>query len=934
MMLRNVKPLLVLVTVLSALLISGLTQTLHSAYPLNNILAIPMVEGDTKIDGMLDDPQWGKATWITGFVSFNTKNWVNHQTKVKMYYTPEAVYAGIECYEPQISKIVSTVAKRDGHVWENESIELFFTEQSTYQSYYHFVINSSGTVYDETGKGGKTWNAQGLTLAVTRTTYSWITELKLPFNDIGIFSTPVPGSYIWCNFARNAVKRKDYTMWAKTDPDYHQPDQFGQLIFNSTNTCVQVTDVPKPYWGKNVISFTPFPSGFRGRVTQVAGNMAVKTPPTPLITTDYWSEVKYWILSNEVTDIEITIRDEGRNPIYRTWYSVTLSSPAYSVDGIRAELNTVKQYAAKLEKSSPETYEKVMRSLSGLDDEILSIEQRLKDYEELTGELWDTAITRLESIGLQCRKAVLYVNTLSVYPDAKFAVGYEPPMRKVFISSRPVTAEFRDNIKVELAKNESEAFQVVVIPITEKLVNVSVTVSDLLSADKKSVLKPGKDITTGIMGYVHTADPSRHYRVDFVGWWPDPILDFLASASYEKEETGCFWVNIHAGTDTPAGVYKGKLTVNTEGQGSIVLGLEITVWNFELPQQPSLPTAFSYYDSFVKNIYKSSWTKELDFSYRGFILDHRVSPDYLYRRTFMDQEILEYSMPRGMTMCNLKYIYDPKKVFTDEFRQKTKSEYEAMLPVLRRLNAMDRICFYGFDEINKETFPIMKDIFGYLKTIAPEVPTMTTAYDHSFGLETGLDCVDIWVPLTPKYNLDLAEKVRAKGKKVWWYTCIGPKHPYANWFVEYPAIEARLLLGAMSFKYKTDGYLYYAMTRWPNNTHPIESGPYTDWNPASFDTSNGDGSILCPGPKGPLSTIRFENIRDGLEDYEYFYMLRNLYEKAKSKRKLDTKLVAEIEAALAVDDKVVKTLTDFTHDPETLYAMRRKVAELILKLQK
>ena len=35
---------------------------------------------------------------------------------------------------------------------------------------------------------------------------------------------------------------------------------------------------------------------------------------------------------------------------------------------------------------------------------------------------------------------------------------------------------------------------------------------------------------------------------------------------------------------------------------------------------------------------------------------------------------------------------------------------------------------------------------------------------------------------------------------------------------------------------------------------------------------------MCAGPDGPLSTIRLESIRDGIEDYEYYLLLRRLLE--------------------------------------------------------
>ena len=72
------------------------------------------------------------------------------------------------------------------------------------------------------------------------------------------------------------------------------------------------------------------------------------------------------------------------------------------------------------------------------------------------------------------------------------------------------------------------------------------------------------------------------------------------------------------------------------------------------------------------------------------------------------------------------------------------------------------------------------------------------------------------------------------------------------------AIESRLLMGAMTAKYRPDGFLYYSLSIW-NQNKPIESGPFTDWNPVSWTTYHGDGSLLCSGPGGkPVPTIRLE----------------------------------------------------------------------------
>lgn len=135
---------------------------------------------------------------------------------------------------------------------------------------------------------------------------------------------------------------------------------------------------------------------------------------------------------------------------------------------------------------------------------------------------------------------------------------------------------------------------------------------------------------------------------------------------------------------------------------------------------------------------------------------------------------------------------------------------------------------------------------------------MTTTYDHSYGMTSGIKSVDAFWPLTPKFDLAQAAAARAAGKQVWWYICCGPHHPYANMFIEYPSIEGRLLMGAMTAKDAADGFLYYQISIW-NSQKPITSGLYR-LDPAQLDHCHGDGAWTCVGPDGtPLPTQRLEN---------------------------------------------------------------------------
>jgi hypothetical protein len=394
---------------------------------------------------------------------------------------------------------------------------------------------------------------------------------------------------------------------------------------------------------------------------------------------------------------------------------------------------------------------------------------------------------------------------------------------------------------------------------------------------------------------------------------------------------------VATGKDTPAGQYEATVTVSAEGCRPVNLRLNVTVWDFVLPNGTHLRNAFTYNEYGVGRFYEDRWDDQMRYKYYDFILDHRLSIDHLYRNDRPDIEVIKYGVSRGMNAFNVGS--DFRNAVLKNKRSKDLDEYLARL---KKENLFQYAYVYGFDEVREEKFTEVRQVFGKVHRMFPGLKTMTTAADPSFGKKTRLrPQVDIWVPTTTSYNQEEARQLRKEGKNMWWYVCLGVYHPYADFFIEYPTIESRLLTGAMSFKYEVGGFLYYLINLWDNNKEVVGLGPYTKWNPGSCDdsrgkTANGDGSLMCPGPEGPLSTIRMENIRDGFEDYEYLYRLRELADAVRKQASsaAGQSFLAKADKLLAVPDNVVHTVVEYTTDPKDLGKYRSELAAAILEGQK
>jgi len=124
--------------------------------------------------------------------------------------------------------------------------------------------------------------------------------------------------------------------------------------------------------------------------------------------------------------------------------------------------------------------------------------------------------------------------------------------------------------------------------------------------------------------------------------------------------------------------------------------------------------------------------------------------------------------------------------------------------------------------------------------------------------------IDVWVPQLNFLHDDFAHyQARQRvGEEVWFFTCVFPQGEYANRFLELPLIKTRLLYW-INYRFGITGYLHWGYNQWTAAspfTHTTRAHGGPDYLPA------GDPWIDYPGTNGPLDSIRFEAMRDGIAD--------------------------------------------------------------------
>jgi len=531
---------------------------------------------------------------------------------------------------------------------------------------------------------------------------------------------------------------------------------------------------------------------------------------------------------------------------------------------------------------------------------------------------------------------------------AEFALAVQRPTVKVFREPHLLDCPFADEATVRLAGNEHEGVQVAIVPLDTALRDVTWQVRGLDAA--------GLSVSVAPVGYVREQRPAyANVRRD-TQWWPDPILDYLTRLDeVPRGEVRPLWVDVHASADARPGNHDGELIVRAEGVGERHLRLRVEVFDFALPVQQHLRTIWGMSEGFFAKFYEDRYDEAFAWRFFDMFLDHRMSAANLYRTDptgdpehdaiyhLASVDALRRLRERGSGWWNVGYVLSPQNALSREpwsgmsFEEYLQAYVEMLRPEVERVREAgwpaDRVGLYFLDETSD--FEALGRAAEVMKAAYPEIPLMTTGYDRGYGLEDtpASRFLDIWVPLTPRYHDD-REKIaqgRELGKQAWWYICVGPRNPTAlNWFLEFPAIRARLLMGAAARRYAVEGFLYYRVAGWASNDRPITGGPITEWNPVYRDTLiDGDGQIICAGPDGPLSTVRLENIRDGMEDYEYWWLL----DEALAAGDAPASAQAAARAAQAVPDDLVTSVHEYSEDPEVLATVRLRVARAIERMR-
>ncbi len=563
-----------------------------------------------------------------------------------------------------------------------------------------------------------------------------------------------------------------------------------------------------------------------------------------------------------------------------------------------------------------------------------------------------------------------------------FAVWPVDPVIKIFHETLP--PQSAAPFAIALARNEEEALQIA-LRAGRDIPNLRVEVE--APKDKKG--NSLTDFSIGWVGFVPIDHSTAYYNLTtpawelkfptsagasdgWSGWWPDPIRP-TSDGSLAANQTQPVWISFRTAADTPAGLYKGKVRLSAGSKVVETIPFTVTVWDFALPKIPSCPAIF---DLRMNGFWQAEGVSEeaqyeklLRFMARKKVCPDSVRGEPAFERNaqgVITADFTAYDKAASLFFDELKFPssympsffylfgweHPPKPVMGEEpfegeqpfkgadrtrLRKAYKDTYQACLRLywehVKSKGWADRLVLYISDEPFLTKSPIvdqMKALCAMIHEVDPKIRIYSSTWNHCPDWNGYLN---IWgaghYGCFPESEMQAR---RAAGEHIWFTTD-------GQMCTDTPFCAIERLLPHYCFKYGVDAYEF-----WGANWHTYDPWRY-GWHSYILQTStpgefyfvrypNGDGYLFYPGASigvdGPVTSIRLEAARDGVEDFDYLRLLKAFADKTGDKDAV--RLLAEFGALLEVPNAGGRYSSKILPDPARLSALRLQAGAALQRL--
>jgi hypothetical protein len=531
--------------------------------------------------------------------------------------------------------------------------------------------------------------------------------------------------------------------------------------------------------------------------------------------------------------------------------------------------------------------------------------------------------------------------------DQVFEDGYHLPSQK-------------DTIKIFGIRNEVVSGQCV-FHSTRSLDGVTVEVSNLKNTASGSIIPPDNIIWNFVGSIPLTENAPNQLDEVLVRKAPARFPDYLMENIQLDVEKGIYqavWLTVEIPKNADPGKYDASLSVLSGSQVKS-LPVELTVYPLTLPDKRHLKVTEWYstrnFEKLhgIKEKYSGEWFDMLR-KYAENLASHRqnifqvpmnsieitlqtdgnVSFDFTrfdqIAQVFWDTGKMDYLETGELARFGEKVWFSTDIHFKNfqVFDQSNKEQITMkgmdviphLLPAfenhLRSKGWLDKTLFHVKDEPTLRNVTAWKETSKVIHKYAPDLVRID-------ALETThlFDDIEIAVPKLDYLAgwLDKYQEAARQGTELWFYTVgIYQARSYPNKTIDMPLIDNRILHW-INYRYDLTGFLHWGWNQWTDN--PFEE----------VGMHIGDGWHVYPSKNGVLNSLRWEQMRNGIQDYEYFWLLENKIKTLRDSLGSKFKWIDPKQRGKEIAGQLVKDLLHHSSDPSVLYQARQEVINEILE---
>ncbi len=550
---------------------------------------------------------------------------------------------------------------------------------------------------------------------------------------------------------------------------------------------------------------------------------------------------------------------------------------------------------------------------------------------------------------------VCFLLLSTAHGETGLTVWAVDPLVKVF---RDAVPQAGTEATAEVARGEHVSLQVVVLcPLNMQQLRAEVTPLRL-AGNTDAQLTPRAPRFVGYVPIIEgTPEPSADRVRVPPGLFPDPLLE-TESIDVAAGQAQPIWVTVPVPIDAPSGRYEGRLKITATAGGQTVTAvfpLSVQVYNVVFKRARLWNTNWFFFECMTRYLgirpeaYSEEWWALLR-RYARNMADHRqnmilISP-LEQSRFYIDPQgklavdfsrfdrIVDIFIEEGVIgLIEGGFLAVRKGPWTGPFVMMTykiengevvsgkaaPGSPEAdqfcswflpkLVAHLRDKGWLDIYLQHIADEPLDHNAESFREAVAYVKKYAPELRTgdATQAKDT-----TGLD---VWIPMLDWLHKHYAfyRKQQQAGNELWYYTCGVLHGDYSNRFLEQPLLTPRLAYW-ICFRYELTGFLHWGYNYWMDTHHPYRD---MTWSLGSgIFVPAGDAWIVYPGKDGPIDSIRWEAVRDGIVDHE---LLAQLAER-------------DPVAAMNLAKKHILDFNRYNTDVKIFRTTRREILELLSRV--